>query len=243
MSGTSGVSGVVSGGVCVVAGVGPGTGLACVERFARQGYRVAMLARNEERLGEWAGRISNTQSFPCELTDRDQVVATFSEIRGQLGPVNVLVYNATRGAFSEFMDLEPETLERNFQTNTMGLLHCGQCAAADMLVAGEGSIVVTGNTSARRGKALFAGFAPTKAAQRILAESMARSLGPKGIHVSYLVIDAVIDLEWTRKRMPDASDDDFAKPADIAESVWYLAHQPRSTWTFETEIRPFAENW
>ena len=112
-----------------------------------------------------------------------------------------------------------------------------------MLEEGLGSIVVTGNTSARRGKASFAGFAPTKAAQRILAESMARSLGPKGIHVSYLVIDAVIDLEWTRKRMPDAPDDYFAKPADIADSVWYLAHQPRSTWTFETEIRPFAENW
>ena len=237
------MSGVVNGGVCVVAGVGPGTGLACVERFARQGYQVAMLARNEGRLKEWAETIPNTRGFPCDLTDRSKVEATFSDIRGQLGPVDVLVYNAAMGAFSEFMDLEPETLERNFQINTMGLLHCGQFAAADMLREGIGSIVITGNTSARRGKASFAGFAPTKAAQRILGESMARSLGPKGIHVSYLVIDAVIDLEWTRKRMPDAPDDYFAKPAEIAESVWYLAHQPRSTWTFETEIRPFAENW
>ena len=112
-----------------------------------------------------------------------------------------------------------------------------------MLASGAGSIVITGNTSARRGKAHFAGFAPTKAAQRILGESMARSLGPKGIHVSYLVIDAVIDLEWTRKGRPEAPDDYFAKPADIAESIWHLAHQPKSTWTFETEIRPFGENW
>ena len=234
---------VVDGGVCVVAGVGPGTGLACVERFARQGYQVAMLARNEARLKEWAEAIPNTRGIPCDLTDRADVTAAFSAIKKELGPVNVLVYNAAMGAFAEFMDLEPEILERNFQTNTMGLLHCGQFAARDMLQEGVGSIVVTGNTSARRGKASFAGFAPTKAAQRILAESMARSLGPKGIHVSYLVIDAVIDLEWTRKRMPDAPDDYFAKPAEIAESVWYLAHQPRSTWTFETEIRPFAENW
>ena len=237
------MKGVVDGGVCVVAGVGPGTGLACVERFARQGYQVAMLARNEDRLKDWAEAIPNTRGFSCDLTDRARVAAAFSTIKNELGPVNVLVYNAAMGAFSEFMDLEPEVLERNFQTNTMGLLHCGQFAAADMLEEGLGSIVVTGNTSARRGKASFAGFAPTKAAQRILAESMARSLGPKGIHVSYLVIDAVIDLEWTRKRMPDAPDDYFAKPADIADSVWYLAHQPRSTWTFETEIRPFAENW
>ena len=237
------MSGVVNGGVCVVAGVGPGTGRACVERFAREGYRVAMLARSEERLKELAEAIPNTAGFPCDFTDRGAVVAAFAAIREQLGPVDVLIYNAAMGAFAEFMDLEPEVLERNFQINTMGLLHCGQAAAKDMLERGIGSVVITGNTSARRGKASFAGFAPTKAAQRILGESMARSLGPKGIHVSYLVIDAVIDLAWTRKRMPDAPDDYFAKPADIAESVWHLAHQPRSTWTFETEIRPFAENW
>jgi len=233
----------MSGGVCVVAGVGPGTGLACVQRFARGGYQVAMLSRNEARLKQWAAATTNAHAFACDVTDRAGVESCFAAIRSALGPVDVLVYNAAMGSFAEFMDLEPDVLERNFQINTMGLLHCGQTAAADMLESGAGSIVITGNTSARRGKANFAGFAPTKAAQRILGESMARSLGPKGIHVSYLVIDAVIDLEWTRKRMPDAPDDYFAKPTDIAESVWHLAHQPKSTWTFETEIRPFAENW
>ncbi len=237
------VSDVKGGGVCVVAGVGPGTGLASVERFAKGGYQVAMLARREDRLKEWAAAIPNTHAFASDVTDRAALDATFDAIRNELGPVDVLVYNAAMGSFSEFMDLAPEVLESNFQINTMGLFHCGQLAAADMLASGAGSIVITGNTSARRGKARFAGFAPTKAAQRILGESMARSLGPKGIHVSYLIIDAVIDLEWTRKSMPEAPDDFFAKPADIAESVWHLAHQPRSTWTFETEIRPFAENW
>ena len=237
------MSGVVQGGVCVVAGVGPGTGLACVERFARDGYQVAMLARNEGRLKEWAAQKPNAHAFACDVTDRESLEAAFASIRKKLGPVDVLVYNAAMGSFAEFMDLAPEVLEKNFQINTMGLFHCGQLAAADMLEKSVGSIVITGNTSARRGKANFAGFAPTKAAQRILGESMARSLGPKGIHVSYLVIDAVIDLAWTRKMNPDAPDDYFAKPVDIAESVWQLAHQPKSTWTFETEIRPFSETW
>lgn len=237
------MSEVLGGGVCVVAGVGPGTGLACAECFAKGGYQVAMLARHENRLKDWEAAIPNTHAFVSDVTDRPSLEATFEAIRSRLGPVDALVYNAAMGSFTEFMDLEPAVLESNFQINTMGLFHCGQLAAADMLESGAGSIVITGNTSARRGKANFAGFAPTKAAQRILGESMARSLGPKGIHVSYLVIDAVIDLEWTRKRMPDAPDDYFAKPADIALSVWHLAHQPKSTWTFETEIRPFSENW
>jgi NAD(P)-dependent dehydrogenase (short-subunit alcohol dehydrogenase family) len=91
-----------------------------------------------------------------------------------------------------------------------------------------GSIIVTGNTSSERGKSLFAGFAPTKAAQRILAESIARELGPKGIHVAYLVIDAVIDVPWTRERFSDKPDAFFIKPADIAAEAFHVAHQPKS---------------
>ena len=92
------------------------------------------------------------------------------------------------------------------------------------------------------GKA-FAAFAPTKAAQRILAESMARRLGPDGIHVAYVVIDAVIDVPWTRKAYGDRPDDFFTKPAAIADTVWFLAHQDRSAWSFEVEVRPFGETW
>jgi NAD(P)-dependent dehydrogenase (short-subunit alcohol dehydrogenase family) len=112
-----------------------------------------------------------------------------------------------------------------------------------MIEAGRGAIVVTGNTSALRGKANFAGFAPSKAAQRVLTESIARELGPKGIHVAYVVIDAVIDVEWTRKMRPDAPDDFFIQPRDIAAEVWHVAHQPRSAWSFNVEIRPFGEQW
>jgi short-subunit dehydrogenase len=112
-----------------------------------------------------------------------------------------------------------------------------------MVEAGNGVIVATGNTSALRGKASFAGFAPTKAAQRILAESMARELGPKGVHVAYVVIDAVIDLAWTRAMFGDRPDEFFIQPAAIADEIWHLAHQNRSAWSFNVEIRPFGESW
>jgi NAD(P)-dependent dehydrogenase (short-subunit alcohol dehydrogenase family) len=103
-------------------------------------------------------------------------------------------------------------------------------------------IIATGNASALRGKASFAGFAPSKAAQRILAESMARELGPKGVHVAYVVIDAVIDLAWTRNMFPTAADE-LIKPSAIADEVWHVAQQQRSAWSFNVEIRPFGETW
>jgi NAD(P)-dependent dehydrogenase (short-subunit alcohol dehydrogenase family) len=112
-----------------------------------------------------------------------------------------------------------------------------------MIAAGSGAIIVTGNTSTRRGKAGFAAFAPTKAAQRILAESMAHTLGPRGVHVAYVVIDAVIDVPWTRRAYPNRPDEYFAGPSAIADAVLHLAHQDRSAWTFELDLRPFGEEW
>jgi NADP-dependent 3-hydroxy acid dehydrogenase YdfG len=123
------------------------------------------------------------------------------------------------------------------------LLQLTRRVAPAMIEAGSGAIVASGNTSALRGKNNFAGFAPTKAAQRILAESIARELGPKGIHVAYVIIDAVIDLEWTRALRPNAPDDFFIQPADIANEVWHVVHQPRSAWSFNVEIRPHKESW
>jgi NAD(P)-dependent dehydrogenase (short-subunit alcohol dehydrogenase family) len=231
------------GRVCVVAGVGPGNGAALTRRFAHGGYRVAMLARSADRLAALEREVSGAHAYTVDIADRAAVESTFAAIKRELGPVDLLVHNAAAGAREEFLDLAPETLERTFKVNVLSLLHCGQLAARDMLERGGGAIVVTGNTAARRGMPAFAGFAPTKAAQRILAESMARSLGPRGIHVSYVVIDAVIDLPWTRKRMPNAPDDFFAKPEAIADTVWHLAHQERSAWSFEVDLRPFGEKW
>jgi NAD(P)-dependent dehydrogenase (short-subunit alcohol dehydrogenase family) len=160
-----------------------------------------------------------------------------------MGPASVLVHNAVSGAFAEFLDVAPEVLEGTLRTNVLSLLHLGQAVVPQMLASGGGAIVVTGNTSAWRGSANFAAFAPSKAAQRILAQSMARSLGPKGIHVAYVVIDAVIDVPWTRQAFAGKPDEFFARPDAIAETVYHVAHQDRSAWTFEVDLRPFGERW
>jgi len=229
--------------VCLVSGVGPGTGSALVRRFAAGGYQVAMLARSEGRLRELAAGLPGATAFPCDVADGAQLAATLSRIARELGPVNVLIHNAVGGAFGDFQQIEPAVLERNFQTNVMALLQLARGVAPAMIEAGEGAILATGNTSAYRGKASFAGFAPTKAAQRVLAESLARSLGPRGIHVAYLAIDAVIDVPWTRQAFKDKPDEFFAKPSAIADVAWSVVQQDRSTWAFDVVVRPFGEPW
>jgi short-subunit dehydrogenase len=229
--------------VALVTGVGPGTGAAMARRFARSGYAVAMLARSRDRLVSLEREIEHARGYPCDVTDEAQLDATIDKVRAELGVPKVLIHNAVGGAFGSFMEIEPEVLNRNFQVNAMALLYLARRLAPAMVAAGEGAIVATGNTSALRGKPRYAGFAPTKAAQRILAEAIARDLGPKGVHVAYVVIDAVIDLEWTRKMFPKAPDEFFITPAAIAEEVWHVAHQERSAWSFNVEVRPFGETW
>lgn len=230
-------------GVCLVTGVGPGTGKAIVERFVDGGYRVAMFARNEARLQSIAAQLPEAHAFPCDVTETDTLKRCVKSVRETLGVPTVVIHNAVGGAFGSFQEIDPEQLESNFQVNTMALLHLARLVVDDMIAAGGGAILATGNTSAYRGKANFAGFAPSKAAQRILLESIARSVGPRGVHAAYVAIDAVIDLEWTRKRMPDAPDEFFCKPSEIADECFHLAHQPRSAWSSEVVIRPFGENW
>lgn len=228
--------------VCLVTGVGPGTGRALVERFA-QTYEVAMLARDTERLASIAAATPHTHAYPCDVTDLVALQSTLKNIVATQGAPQVVIHNAVGGAFGDFLTIEPQQLEDNFQVNVMSLLHLAQSVAPAMLDAGTGVILATGNTAAYRGLGNFAGFAPTKAAQRILLESMARRLGPDGVHVAFVAIDAVIDLPWTRKRFADAADDFFCQPADIADHCWRVAHEPRSAWTFDTLIRPFGEKW
>jgi NAD(P)-dependent dehydrogenase (short-subunit alcohol dehydrogenase family) len=229
--------------VALITGVGPGTGTALVERFAEGGYGVAMLARNQERLAALAERLPEAHAYPCDVADTEALTSTFSAIQADLGSPGVVVHNAVSAAFGTYMEIEPEALERNFQINTMALLHLARLATPDMIAAGSGAILCTGNTSAYRGKERFASFAPTKAAQRILLESIARASGPQGIHAAYVAIDAVIDLEWTRKMLPDKPDEFFCQPKDIADEVYRIAHQPRSAWSSESVIRPFGEVW
>jgi NAD(P)-dependent dehydrogenase (short-subunit alcohol dehydrogenase family) len=229
--------------VCVVTGVGPGTGSALARRFAAGGYRVAMLARNAERLAALEADIPNAKAFPCDVADPARIDAAISDVEATLGAPDVLIHNAVRGVFGNFLDIDPAHMNRAFQINTMGLLHLARRVAPAMIAAGKGAIICTGNTSAWRGRPRYTGFAPTKAAQRILAEAMARDLGPKGVHVAYIVIDAVIDIAWTRERFADKPDGFFIKPAAIADEAWHIAHQDRSAWSFNVELRPHGEVW
>ena len=229
--------------ICVITGVGPGTGTALARRFANGGYRIALLARNEQRLSELAKELPGAHPYPCDVSDPGQVEAVAGAIERDLGAPSVLIHNAVGGAFGSFLDIKPEVLNHNFQVNTMGLLYLAQRFAPAMIKAGKGAIMVTGNTSALRGRAAFAGFAPTKAAQRILAEAIGRDLGPKGVHVAYLVIDAVIDVPWARERFKDKPNDFFIQPTAIAEEIWHVTHQDRCAWSFNVELRPYGETW
>lgn len=222
-----------------VTGVGPGTGASIARRFSEGGYRVAMLARDVARLADLEREIPNSIAVACDVTD----VAALKDAIAKVGDPEVVVHNAVGGSFGTFDKIDPATLRLNFEINTMALFNIAQIVTPAMIAAGKGAIIVTGNTSAQRGKPVFAGFAPTKAAQRILAESLARDLGPKGIHVAYLIIDAAIDVPWQREFQPDKPDDYFISPKSIAGEVFHLSQQPKDAWSFLAEVRPFHEPW
>jgi NADP-dependent 3-hydroxy acid dehydrogenase YdfG len=202
-----------------------------------------MLARTVERLTDLATQVPSAKAYVCDVSDASQVDAALDAVERDMGAPSVLIHNAVGGAWGTFTEIEPAVLNQNFQVNTMGLLYLARRVTPSMVAAGKGAIIVTGNTSAQRGRANFAGFAPTKAAQRILAEAMARDLGPKGVHVAYIVIDAVIDVPWARERFKTKADDFFIAPAAIADEAWHIANQPRSAWSFNVELRPFGETW
>lgn len=228
---------------CLITGVGPGTGTALVERFIAGGYQVAMLARTVARLKKLEQRFEGAHAWSCDVSNPDQLAQTYKQIQATLTPPEVIVHNAVGGVFGTYMEIDANQLRECFEINTVALLELAKLATPDMIAAGSGAIICTGNTSAYRGKPRFAGFAPTKAAQRILLESIAREVGPKGIHAAYLAIDAVIDLDWTRQAFPDQPDEFFCQPKDIADECYRLAHQPRSAWSSESVIRPYGENW
>ena len=156
----------------------------------------------------------------------------------------MLIHNAVCGAFGNFLGIDPKTLAVNFQVNTMPLLYLARRLTAAMGEAGKRAIVVSGNTSAQPGKPRFAGFAPTKAARRILAESIAREVGPKGVHVAYVMIDGLVDPQWTRAMTyKPAGDPFFVQSSATTEEIWHAVHQDRSARSFNVEVRPFRETW
>jgi NAD(P)-dependent dehydrogenase (short-subunit alcohol dehydrogenase family) len=229
--------------VCVVTGVGPGNGAACARRFAREGWQVALVARSEERLRALAAEMPNARAYAADVTDAAAVKRTFDRVRADLGRVDALVQNAGNAVFGGFLEVTAEAMEAAWRVNALSLFLCGREAAADMIARGDGSILVIGATASLRGGASFAAFAPAKAAQRSLAQSMARTLGPRGVHVAYVVVDGVIDMPTTRRFFADKPDEFFLSPNAIADTVWHLCRQDRSAWTFELDVRPYTEKW
>jgi NAD(P)-dependent dehydrogenase (short-subunit alcohol dehydrogenase family) len=229
--------------VCAVVGVGPGNGAALARRFHAAGYAVALLARSTELSNALARELVDARAYACDVADETSVTAAFSAIANEMGPVEVLLYNAGSGVWGTVEDVSAKDFEQSWRVNTLGAFVAAKQVIGPMKQAGHGSIVFIGATASRRGNVKTAAFAPAKAAQRSLAESMARYLWPAGIHVAVVILDGVVDLPRTRKMMPDKPDSFFVSPAELAESVWQVTQQKRSVWSFEVEARPFGETW
>jgi NAD(P)-dependent dehydrogenase (short-subunit alcohol dehydrogenase family) len=229
--------------VCAVVGVGPGNGAALARRFAAEGFAVALLARKTELSREVASTLPGARAYACDVGDAASVERAFAAIRGELGEVDVLVYNAGTGVWGNVEEVSASDFETSWRVNTLGAFLTAKQVIPAMKAAKHGSIVFIGATASRRGNVKTAAFAPAKAAQRSLAESMARYLWPLGVHVSVIIVDGVVDLPFTRERMPGKPDAFFVKPDDVAETAFVLTQQKPSAWSFEVEARPFGESW
>lgn len=235
----------------LVVGAGDALGGAVARRFAREGYRMAVARRNAGKLEPLVEAIraegGTARAFGVDARREEQVVALFERVEEEIGPLEVLVFNV--GGNVRFSILEM-TAQKYFKTWEMAAFSgflCGREAARRMVGRGRGTIVFTGATASLRGGSGFSAFAGGKAALRMLAQSMARELGPKGIHVAHVVIDGAIDTEFTRERIPEhealRERQGILDPDHIAENYWRLHVQPRDAWTHELDMRPWIETW
>ena len=229
--------------VCVVIGVGAGNGESFCRKFAESGYQVAMLARNIDYLQKLTKEIPDSKAYQYDVTKIDKAAELFNKIESEMGTISVLVYNAGAGAFANIEDASIEDFQRAWEVNSRGLFAVAKQVIPQMRKINKGNIVIIGATASIKGGANFTPFASAKAAQRSLAQSMARYLDPQKIHVSYIILDGVVNSERTRKAMSDKPEDYFMKSDDIAESVFFLTQQKPSAWTFELDLRPFGEKW
>lgn len=229
--------------VCVVMGVGPGNGEAFVRRFCEEGFQVAMLARSEDYLKQLEQSVAGAHAFPADMMEPEQITSIFAAIESKLGPVSVVLYNAGGGVFKSVEDASLEEFEANWRINVQGLVAATKAALPQLRQHDTASIIVTSASAATRGRANTAPFASAKAAQRSLAQSLARQLGPEKIHVANILIDGMVDLPRARNYLPDKPDEFFVQPSAVADAVWNLCQQDPSAWTFELDIRPFGETW
>jgi len=232
--------------VAVVVGVGPGLGAALARRFATE-YETAIVARKQEYLAELAAEIKSAggRAHPvaADVSSSEQIASAFQKIRTDLGAPEVLLYNAAMRPFGRLMECKPSTFENTWRVSTFGAFLCAQEVVPDMIKRGRGVILFTGATAGVKPFPTSAAFGPAKFALRGLGQVMARDLGPQGIHVAYINVDGPIDMPFIRQRFGDLKEEDLLKPSAIADVYWHLAHQDRSAWTQELDVRPFKEKF
>lgn len=225
--------------VCAIIGIGPGNGASFARKFSEEGFSVALLSRSTELSGKLADELGDAKAYACDAADPAAIIAAFKQVKNDFGPVDTLVYNAGSGSWKTVEEISAEEFELGWRINTLGALVSSQQVIPAMKKAGAGNIMFVGATASLRGVPYTAGFAPAKAAQRILAQSMAKHLWPMGIHVSIMIIDGGI-------RSPDSPISDSGEnlePDDIASLAHYLTTQAKSAWSFEVDVRPMKEKW
>ncbi|HXE48962.1 MAG TPA: SDR family oxidoreductase [Ramlibacter sp.] len=237
--------------VALVIGAGDATGGAIARRFARGGYTACLTRRSADKLQPLIESI-RADGLPAfgygsDARKEEEVTALFDQVESEHGPVEVLVFNIGANVPASILE---ETARKYFKIWEMacfsGFLNARE-AARRMVGRGRGTILFTGATASLRGSMGFASFAGAKHALRALAQSMARELGPKNIHVGHVVVDGSIDTEFIRSSFPDRyalkDQDGILNPEHIAENYWFLHNQPRDAWTFELDLRPYMERW
>jgi len=237
--------------VALVVGSGDATGWAIARRFAREGYAACMTRRSAEKLQPLVEEIRSeggeAHGFASDARNEEQVTELIEHIESQVGTIEVFVFNIGANVPCSILQ---ETARKYFKVWEMacfaGFL-TGQAVARRMVPRRRGTILFTGATAAMRGSANFAAFATAKHGLRALAQSMARELGPMNIHVAHVVIDGAIDTAFIRDNFParyaEKDQDGILSPGHIADAYWYLHTQPRDTWTFEMDLRPWTERW
>jgi len=241
----------VKGNVALVAGVGDGLGGAVARRFARGGYQTVLVARSADRLARIAADIEagggRGIAYVADLREESAVGKLFDDVEAEIGPIGVAVSNTGANYRASILATPADMFEKVWRLGCYAGFLVGREAARHMAPRGHGTIIFTGATASTRGSSQFAAFAAAKGALRQVAQSMARELGPQGIHVASVIVDGMIDSQRVRERFPERvaqlPEDGMLKPADIAEVYWQLAQQPRSAWTFETDLRPWAEKF
>ena len=234
----------MSEATAVVVGVGPGLGSALVDAFVDEGYAVVAAARNATKLAgleteRGRGRVI---PFDCDATEAEQVRALFRAVESH-GPLRLAVFNAGAFARGDVVGTDPAEFERCWRVGCFAGFLVGQSAGRAMLKHGEGTIIFTGATASLRGGAGFVNLASPKFALRAVAQSMARELGPKGIHVAHAIIDGQIHSERYSHLLDERGPDSLLEPAAIADAYVKLHRQPRNAWTQELDLRPYVEKF